>query len=442
MNDTALVQDRRALPSSLIIGVAFGCLAMLYSLVLYRYQFQWEHHLSVRPWYAPGDIWNMVDGGRYVWDGALGYVYSAPGQSYALPLSYILMAPVSAIIDHFHLIEGLFPIPRPSAWPLVASFSLVFNIFLLDAVRRLAWDLGVRRGLWRSQAAAVVVVLVPAFALGHFEDVLALTFLLHACRFVLRQQAIKAALFLSLAISSKQWAILAVPLFVMSAPRGRRMLALVVSALLPGILTLVVMTADPRHGFQALFSPVSPSKSKTNPGHYSFFYTWLGNKTSRATRTLSVLLSPLIAIPFRSTRRPPVFLAGLSVALVVRPLFEPVNFAYYWMPAFVMAGMVGVAMYRVFRVRDWLWQTLAILWSIPHGNIDSTNRWWVVEVAFLVATWIQVARNCGLLHRLPGRVASEVRLLQGESVPDTGKIEIDHNGGSPSSRSTLPVTQS
>ena len=434
-------RDHRAFSSSAIIATAFGMAAMLYSLVLFRYQLRWQHGQKIDAWYAPMDVWNIVNGGRYVWHGALGYVYTSAGQSYALPLSYILAAPISAAIDHFHLVEGLLPIPRPSAWPLVAVFSLLFNIFLLDAVRRLAWDFGVRRRLWLIQVSAVLVVLVPAFALAHFEDVLALTFLIHAIRYLIRQEPLKAALLLSLSISSKQWALLVIPLFALWAPRGRRLLTVLIAGALPGLFVLIVLMSDPHNGFKALFSPDSPLNTKANPGHFSFFYSWFGGKTSRTTRELAVAMSPLIALPLRKVRGHAQLLAGLSLVLIVRPLFEPTNFAYYWTPALLLAGFIGVAIHEKFRLRDWVWPVLAILWALPHGNTHTALWWWSVELFFLVALTVQVARSLGLLRphrqRLPdataGNLAGDAHALLEDPVP--GPL------GSPGG-DTLPVAQS
>lgn len=388
---------------TLLIAVAFGALAMLYSVVLYHFQIQLEHGIHRDFWYQPSDIWMMIDGGRFVWHGALGYVYQGVGQSYALPLSYILSAPVAALVDHFHLVEGIVPLARPSAWPIAGCFLLLFNVFLLDAIRRTAWDLGIRRRLWHLQIIAVLVVCVPTFQYGHFEDVLALTFLLHAIRYVMLRRPLAACLLLSLGISCKQWVVLAVPLAIVLSPRGRRLTALLLSAALPALLAGVVLTADPKQGFHALFSPVSPRR--TDPGHLSFFFAWFGSKTSQATRTTSVLISPFIAIFFRSVRRKPAILGVLSLLLLLRPLFEPMSFSYYWMPPFLIAGLVGVAASGKVRVRDWVWQVFATLWSLPHGNASTTGTWWAVEAPLLCMIWIQVSFNCGLL-RLPSRVHS------------------------------------
>lgn len=389
--------DSRAFASVLITATLFGIAAMVYSLVMYRFQMRWEHGFKADIWFQPGDVWLMVDGGRFVWHGALGYVYQGVGQSYALPLPYILLAPIAAIVDHFHLVEPLVPIPRASGWPVLGPYILLFNVFVLDAVRRLAWDLGMRSRLWRVQVVAVLVVCVPAFEFGHFEDVLALTFVLHAVRYLLLRRPVMSCLLLSLAISSKQWAVLAVPLVLVLTPKGRRIVASVSAAALPGVFVLIVLLTDPRHGLAALFSPTSPKK--TDPGHVSLFLTWFGSRTSQISRALAVCASPFVAWGFRRLGRPAMLLGALSVLLVLRPLFEPVVYAYYWMPAFVAAGMVGVAVSKSVRLRDWIWQVTAIVWSLPHSNPRTEGLWWVVELSLVLLTWRQVLVNCGF--RIP-----------------------------------------
>src|SRR5438270_10316892 len=273
--------DQRCFAVSLLLAIAFGGLAMFYSLVVWKYQFAWEHHLhgrTLNAWYSTGDTWNIVDAGRYVWHGSLGYVYQAAGSSYALPLSFILAAPVSALIDHYNLVEGIVPLLRPSAWLLVGPFILLFNVFLLDAVRRLAWDLGLRRRLWTLQLVVLPLVLAPGFEWGHFEDVLALTFVLHAVRFLLLREPIRAGLLISFGVASKQWALMLVPFVVCVAPTGRRMRTAIAACGLPGRFALLVLAADPRLAVDARFSPVKLGPDSV--GLLCFYGTWLGSEAS------------------------------------------------------------------------------------------------------------------------------------------------------------------
>ena len=64
-----LERDRRCWSSSILIGVSFAAVAMLFSLIVL------PAAEGLRGWWVPQDVWFAFDGGRYVWNGALGYVY-------------------------------------------------------------------------------------------------------------------------------------------------------------------------------------------------------------------------------------------------------------------------------------------------------------------------------------------------------------------------------
>jgi hypothetical protein len=388
-------RDKRCFSSSVLIGLGFAALAMVYSLYLFAHLY---HHrlLGHHVWYATSDTWQMVDAGRFVWHGALGNVYEA-ANTYALPLSFILTAPVSALVDHYRLAEGIVPLAHPSAWLVVGPYSLLFGVFLVDSVRRLAWDLGQRRFLWLSQLLAVGIVLVPGFEWGHFEDVIALTFVLHAARYLLARDYIRAGLLLSLAVSSKQWAVFLVPLAVFMAPPGRRLKTLAASCALPLLLMLIVLTFGGRDSFDALFSPINMGRNA--PGHIAFYVTWLGSKTSELSRNLGLIAAIALAWKLRKAATKPEILAAISVLLVLRPLSEAINYSYYWSPSLIVAGLVGVAAHRRIRIRDWIWQVIAIAWTLPHGNPATSSSWWVGMAVLLTCTGVQVGWNCGFRFR-------------------------------------------
>ena len=398
-------RDRWGWLSSLFLGVAFGGLAMLYSLVVFAQLY--HHHLrGLHQWWAPGDIWSVVIGGNYVWHGLLGQVYSAYGNSsYALPLSYIITAPVSALVNHWNLQIGILPLARPSAWLVVGPYSLLFGVFFLDAVRRLAWVLGLRRRLFALQVLTVLLVLVPMFQWGHFEDTIALIFVLHAIRYSLSNSYLRAAFLLSLAVSSKQWAILLVPFLVSQAPRGTRIRVAAAACALPALFVSLVLATDFNSSAHALFSEVNLVHGSA--GHVAFFVTWLGTKTSQVSRTLGVLAALGATWTLRKVAGPVRLLAAMSLLLLFRPMSEAINFSYYWAPAFLVAGMVGVAAHNRLRLRDWIWQLAAMAWTLPRRA--SSGFWWAIFDCLLVGVWVQVAVNCDL--KLPTSIHSRLARL-------------------------------
>ncbi|HUJ67458.1 MAG TPA: hypothetical protein VLX59_18065, partial [Acidimicrobiales bacterium] len=381
-------RDKRCFSSSVLIGLAFAGVAMWYSLSIFAHLYSHRllgHHV----WYTTGDTWDIVDAGRFVWHGALANVYDAASSAYALPLSFILMAPVSAAVDHYHLVEGLVPLARPNAWLLVGPFSLLFGIFLLDAVRRLAWDLGQRKLLWVSQLLAVGLVLVPCFEWGHFEDVIAMTFVLHAARYVMARDHVRAGLLLSLAVCSKQWAVFLIPLLVLIAPRGLRLRCLAASCALPALFMGILLAFGGKTSFNALFSPVNLGREA--PGHISFYVTWLGSKTSQLSRTLGVAVGLIVAWKLRKVSTNAQILAAMSLMVLIRPFSEAINYSYYWSPSLILAGFVGVAAHGRIRLRDWMWQLAAVAWTLPHGNPATYSWWWAGMMILLLCTWVQVA---------------------------------------------------
>jgi hypothetical protein len=408
--------DRSCVRDSLLIALSFGGLALFYSFYLFAHLY----HKRLRGfdvWYAPGDIWQMVDGGRYVWHGALGYVYQGT-PSYALPLSFILTAPVSAVISHYNLIEGIFPIPKPTAWLVAGPFGLLFNIFLLDSVRRLAWDLGLRRRMMGVQLLTVLLVLVPMFEWGHFEDVIALTFVVHGARYLLRSDFLRAGLLVSMAVSSKQWAVMLIPLVVFLTAKGQRLRVLIAACALPVLFLGLMFAVDLRDTARSLFSPVNLGRNA--PGHIAFFVTWLGSKTSAVSRALGLTFAPILAwILCRKPATPARLLLSMSLLLLIRPFSEAINYSYYWAPPLLMAALTGVCKHGRVRIRDWLFPILVVAWTLPHGNPNALWLWWGVLAALLVGTYLVAAANVDLLTiSLPVRVRNRAdsRILGSKSA--------------------------
>lgn len=396
-------KDRWCIPASVAVALVFGALAMFYSLVLYSHFYSYRLH-GQHVWYAPSDVWMTVDTGRSVWTGSLNFLYHNYYGFFALPLSSMLLAPAAALIDHFNLAEGLFPIAQPSAWLLVGPYTLLFGIFLLDAVRRLAWELGVRRRLLLLQVLSTFLVLTPCFEWGHFEDGMALTFTIHAVRYMLRRDPIRAALLLSLAVSTKQWAVMLVPFLAFSAPAGRRLRTAITACALPALMVGFFLLIDYPDASRAFFNPPSPAP---HTGHAAIFVTWFGMQTARVGRLTGVLLAAGLGWRVRRMVTPARIFMAASLILLLRPLSEPVNWSYYWSPALLLAGFAGVAAHRRMAWRDWIGPSLAMLWTVPHGGTPSTPWWWLATVALLVLTVRRGLLNCGLDLR-PARLRSHL----------------------------------
>lgn len=411
-NDTELLlpagEDTRRWSSSIVVGLVFAAVALFYSFVLAT----WIYHSNF--WMSPSDTWMTVDGGRYIWNGAFGYVYQGT-YSYALPLSFIVMAPISGLIDHLGLVDGSpYPVAKPSAWLLVGPYTLLYGIFLLHAVRRLVWELGLRSRLWVVQAMATVIVLAPAYFWGHFEDMLALTFVIHSVRYYLKQEPVRAALMLSVAVSFKQWALMLIPLLVFATPAGQRLRTFVAACALPGVLVVFFLGVDWPDASRAFFSPVNLVGHFQ--GHGAFYASWLGAKTSQVSRTLGLVMTVPLGWWLRRARRPEAFLAAVAVVVLVRPFSEAINYSYYWSPFLLMAGAVGIVVHRRVRWQDWIWPIGAIVWASPRSNSATIGWWWAGEMILLSATAVQLLWNCGARFAPTDRPLISVKTRLGKPI--------------------------
>lgn len=402
---------RRVWLTSIAIGAAFAIIAMYLSLR--------GGDLLHTPgaWVVPGDTWQTVDGGRFVWAGALGYVYQGT-VSYALPLSFVVMAPVSGLIDHLGLVEGRpYPVLHPTAWLLVGPYTLAFGILLLHAVRRLALEVAGRRHLWAVQLATVALALFPAFLWGHFEDVLALTAVIHALRRSLAAEHGRAALYLSVAISSKQWAVMLVPLVVGMAPAGRRMRALAIAMALPGFFAAYTLGVDWADATRALVSPVNLVSGYQ--GHGALFATWLGSHTSAVSRALGCGLAGALGWRWRHITEPPAMLAAAGFVVLLRPLFEAVSYSYYFSPALLLLGLAGFGRSRDWRATDWIVPLAVMGWATPRANPAAARWWWagftiLLTAAVTVGAGVLTGRTfrLGCLRRLRVKTPARTPILQ------------------------------
>jgi hypothetical protein len=366
-------RDSRAWASSVAITVVAIGVAIVYALRLHE-------RFRQLGWF---DLSTLSDAGHQVWMGAWGSVYQPNGGLYDLPLSLFVIAPMSGVLRHVssppghQLVFDLLGIP----------YLLAFSVLLLHAVRRLTWDLGVRRRLWAVQVVVALVVVVPEVQWGHFEDVLALTCVIHCVRRLMARDFIRAALLLSVAVSFKQWAVALVPFLVFAAPGRLRVRTIVACSALP--LTLVAVFASVG-GVQALHAFFVPANTLTSAGHAWPDPTWAGPATGSACRTLAVVLAAGIGWFRRRALSPEEILVSVGTILLVRPLLEAVNLSYYWSPALVFAVLATVAYRKALRWVDAIWPLATTWWVLPLAV--SSLTWWVGLFVLLAADARMVTR--------------------------------------------------
>lgn len=284
-------------------------------------------------WFAPPDIWYFVRASHYIANGALGYVYESTQYIYALPLFPILMAPVAFLGESLELSERLpYAVHFPTMWFLVGPFCLALvGVVAPYSVRALAHRMEIPGSPLATQVGMLMLVVLPAAMIGHFEDVLAVAFLLLALRSLANTRYEVAALMLSLSIGFKQWAILALPPLLALIPAKSRLRSLLISLALPVGLAALTLTVDWEHASRALLSsPTFPILGHAAP--------WLNQDAFEAStfgyRLAALAVSLAVAWRLRRGADISLTLSGFALVFLARAVVEPVPMVYYLAPAF------------------------------------------------------------------------------------------------------------
>lgn len=287
-----------------------------------------------RGWFAPLDFWLVFRASHYVANGALGYIYESTDYVYALPLFPIILSPIAFVAEAFRLSERIpFAIHHPTAWLIAGPYCVTLaGAATYYASRSLADRLRLA-GSFAKNVAPLFLVVAPAILLGHFEDALAVAFLLLALRSFLDEKYDRAALMLSVAIAFKQWGILPVPLFLTLVPSRLRLRALLLIAALPVALAALPLTVDWKHASHALLSsPTFPYVGHAAP--------WLDPEARLTTTSFYRLgmfaVAAAVALRLREGPGQSRILAGFAIVFLARGLLEPVPMMYYLTPALAL----------------------------------------------------------------------------------------------------------
>jgi hypothetical protein len=322
-------------------------------------------------WGIPIDIWLFHDAAQYIGNGALGFVYESSRAHHALVLWPILLAPAAALGQHFELTSH--PVAYPRMWLLIGPLGLATSTLLFYAAQRLTRQVSARgKDLWTMLALLVLVVGDPAL-FGHYEDILAVAFVMLAVITLLEGRTSFAGFLIGLAIGFKQWAFLGVPILIAATPKGSRLRALAFAGLVPGFLFLFPLLVDWEHASRTLLRPTVRSKF----GHP---FPWISRDATVLVgpyRLISIPLAILIGVMSRDRRDPRYLLAAFGLVFAMRLLAEPVAHPYYLAPALaffvlherLLTGRVmrtvafGVPLLLIFvwYPNLWLWWILLLL---------------------------------------------------------------------------------
>jgi len=385
--------DRHPLRAAVGLGVLVAIGGMVWSLLV------WPTLQPIPPygyWAAPPDVWHVLLASADVTHGRLLFIYEAgaiwrggvftnqfaTGQYQAGPLLPILLTPIALLGERFHLSAWMLQWnPRPSMWLVYGPYGmLISSIPFLYAVRSFAVAAGINRHLLRLQVIAGVLVLIPVVGYyGHYDDVLALTFLILSARDLSKQRWTRSAVMLGVAVGFKQWAWMALPLLLATTPMRHWLRSLLPSAVAPAAFFALTLVADwpfaslallkadacPACGHAALWAPEQAMDYVAGP-----------------VRTGVFLVAFVVAWRMWGKRDATSLSAALGVTLLARVFFEPVAYAYH------VAVALPLLLFDEELERGRPWRTLVLgsgmlLWFPYHPPMRVL--WWSPFAAAAVA---------------------------------------------------------
>jgi hypothetical protein len=220
-----------------------------------------------------------------------------------------------------------------------------------------------RLGAWLVPAAVLAGPLsYAALKYGHPEELLGAALCVGGVLAAGRGRSLWAGVLLGCAIATKQWAILAVPVAIVAAPRGRVRVPLFAAAA-AGLLTLPMMLADPSRFWLAqksvgiattfthtvtasnlwfVFAQGSTAPTQTPDGVRTVTQYSLSDGLGHLTHPLVVLLAIAAIVAYAIRRRaadPEEALQLLALVFLLRCVLDPLTYSYHHAP-FLVALLV------------------------------------------------------------------------------------------------------
>jgi hypothetical protein len=349
-----------------------GLIALL--VVGMAYSFFWlpvVQHISA--WNSPPDLWGTFRDAHYIiWDGE-GRVYNANTDFVTFPGIAVLLSPLAAIQQAFHLTES-YPVYlfKPTSWYLLGPVDMLCGgilFFPLDAIARRLSLSNWRRALATFFEAVLIFTAIVFW--GHPEDTLALALALYALLAAYDHRWIHSAGFFALAVIFQPLILLILPIALAYVPFKKWPAFAAITALPTVVLLIPPFIQEWKPTIYAIFKqPNYPTVDHATPWlalapvltrsrwGYAFTlhhsntahkYVWapvrvfVGETVAAGPgRTIALVLACLVG--FWVARRKPPFAEVIwwaAFALSLRCLFESVMDPYYLVPGLVLVVVLA-----------------------------------------------------------------------------------------------------
>ncbi len=364
----------------ILVDAGFSLVAVALVLVLVIVVLPWYHDAHI--WWIGGDVWVPLDASRYVANGAPFHLYEPQMGDIGLPYPpgiAFLLAPFVWFGDHFNLTgSSQYLIAHPQMFWLVGPALAVAGTFpVLAAVRRVARAHSTRASFTVQLAAFLAIGWAP-IVYFHPEDTIVCTAVLVAVLSAANDRWRAVGIALGLALLFKQWAVFPALPFVLGAPRGKRSVTGFYAFGVPALVMAPFLLATPH----ATWHSLTGSQASLAFGHQQLWTRVLfgGHLLANVTvlRALWGLGAVGVALLVRRSPTPDRLLAAAGTIMLARLALEPNVFAYYLVPAAVLAIAWSARAGRPVLLRG---VTAAVLggWCISHWA--PALVWWAVFAA-------------------------------------------------------------
>jgi hypothetical protein len=244
------------------------------------------------------------------------------------PFSIVLRAPIVAVVHGFR--GGGVVSYRAGAVPCVAA-AAVFGAALIN------WFPSSTRSRVLGLLVVLLAVATPAAAdaldLGHPEEILGAALSVGAVAACLRGKNLMGAVLLGLALSTKQWALLAIGPALLAAGRTHWWRVTAAACAITALLLLPLLLADHQRFAAATREAASaPTKAMSQSWWYLLdrdLPSWLPQYTKPAI-VLSAI--PLTLLAYQRGRGAERALPLLALLFLIRCVFDPQTQYYYHLP--------------------------------------------------------------------------------------------------------------
>ncbi len=373
---------------------------------------------SVNNWVISQDVWTPLPASRWISNGDLFHMYEPlvgrTGYPYTPGLP-ILLAPFTAVGDHFHLLGDYFySHRRPPMFLVIGPVEACLGLFpILHMCGRAAGVRGAR--MWRLQGLLFLVVAWAPIGWFHPEDTIACALLLAACLRTEGDDWRVVGALLGTALLFKQWALWPAIPIALAAPPGRRSLVAFYWLAIPALVLVPFLVASP-----GTWSSLTGTRASLDFGHVQLWATAAFGGRQLADPTLLRvawgIAAVFVAIRVRHRATVDTLFAAVGAVMLLRLVFEPVLFGYYLVPPTVFAVLWCQRNRKPFTLRA-VAASLLCAFCSPHT---------FPEPAFFAMLAIGLAYVCGPMIESLANV-SRVRARLAPNAP--GVIQAP-NGGS------------